>query len=504
MRGFSTLEIIIAMALMASTLAAVVLVSFGNQALLGAASANAGAVEKAQALLETTRANAREDFRLVNNSATTSTDIYRTSLSVSDVATDPYTTKHLTAIASWYDETHTARSVELSELLTDFDDPSTQDTCDPELTGNWTSPSTSNFVLSPGLLLPTNARFAASNTIGAVDAYHGKLYVVDASRSAKTNDSFFIFDLSDPSSPTYIGSTDTATSSTDGMNAITVAGDYAYISNAHGANFKTCKPAGNCSQLQIYTTADPSSPALLNEYLLPTSSPPFIIGSSGQAIGNALFYDDGSIYLGLSKTSSGPEFNIIDVHDPTHPAWVGGYAIGATINQIYVRNGYAYLATDDQSRKLIVLDVHDPGNVSLVSSLDPHGTSNQEYGYSSYMVGNEIFFGMSSTSINGSPEFIAFDMTDPSAPVPIASQEVGASILGFFVRDAKSFLLTSIAGMAARFQMLDTSDPAEFGTTAPAIILPGTGASIDCEGNYFYVATNNGSQGNISIIGPGT
>jgi hypothetical protein len=352
-------------------------------------------------------------------------------------------------------------------------------------------------------MLPTNSRIAAVNTIGAVDAYHGKLYVADATRSAKTNDSFFIFDLSNPISPTYLGSIDTAASTTDGVNAIVVAGDYAYVASAHGANFKTCKPAGNCSQLQILNIADPSSPALVRSFLLSTSSAPFVIGSGGQAIGNTLFYKDGYIYMGLAKTSSGPEFDIVDVRDPVHPVWVGGYAIGATVNQIYVRSGYAYLATDDQSRKLIVLDVRDPANVSLVSNLDPHGTSNQEYGYSMYMVGDQMFLGMSSTSVSGSPEFASFTMTDPAAPMAHAALEVGASVLGIFVRDARSFLLTSIVGLAAQFQMIDTSDPTEFSTVAPAITLPGTGASMDCEENYFYIATNNGSQGNISVIGPG-
>ncbi len=504
MRGFSILEILIAVAIMVSTFSAIALVSFGDQKLLGQTSADAEAVQKAHKMIKTAEANARKDFRLVNDQSTTSDEIYQDSLSVADMPTDPYTTKHITATVSWDDESHTRRNVSLSELVTDFDDPQTLDTCDSSRSGNWTDPSSVSYLVSPGSMLPTNARMAAVNTIGAVDAYHGKLYVVDSSKSAKTNDSLFIFDLSNARSPTYRGSIDTATSTVDGMNAIVVAGNYAYVANAHGANFKTCKPSGNCSQFQIFNISDPTSPVLVDNFLLPTSTLPFVYGSNGQGIGTALFYADGYIYLGLSKTANGPEFNIIDVHDPTHPHWIGGFTIGATINQIYERNGSVYLATDDQSRKLIILDARSPQSPQLVSSLDPRGTSNQEYGDSLYMAGDEMFFGMSSTSISGSPELVAFDMTNPSVPASIASREVGASILGIFVRDTELFLLTSITGMKAEFQMFDDSDLTRHDPEAAPIILPGTGVTVDCEGNYFYVATNNGSQGNISVIGPGT
>src|SRR5665213_3426327 len=229
MRGFSTLEILIAMAIMVSTIAAVVLVSFGNQSLLGQASANAGALEKAQILLETEQANARKDFRLVADIATTSDGMYQTSLSVTDMPDDPYTTKRLTATASWQDESNTTRNTSLTELVTDFQDPSTADTCDPALRGDWSAPSILNYILSPGNSLPAESKMAVANTIGSLDAYHGKLYVADATRSAKTDDSFFIFDVSDPKLPQYVGSIDTATTSTDGMSAIVVNGNYAYV-----------------------------------------------------------------------------------------------------------------------------------------------------------------------------------------------------------------------------------------------------------------------------------
>jgi Tfp pilus assembly protein PilV len=504
-KGFSTLEILIAMAIMTSTLSAVLLVAFGNQSLLEEGSISVEALQKAQAALETEQAYARMDFRLVGNTATSS-GIYQQSLAVSDVRADPYTTKRLTSTVSWQDESHITRSVSLTTLVTDFQDPSTLDTCDSALTGDWSSPSIKNYVLATGDLLsssaPSGHTFSATNPISGIDAYQGRLYISISKKAAAANDSLFVFNNSDSTQrPSYLGSIDNNPSVIEGLNAIVVAGSYLYGANAHVTNFKTCKPSPNCSQLQLFAISSPGSiPAPVN-FLIPTSSAPFVTGTStSQAVGNSIFYQNGYVYLGLTKTATGPEFNIIDVHDPNNPAWAGGYAIGATINQIYVRNGYAYLATDDQSRKLMIFDVHDPKNPSLVASLDPKGMTNQPYGYSLYTIGDDLFFGMSSTSISGSPELYEYDVSHPSSPRVIASAEVGASIMGIFVRDSDIFLLNSVVGAKAAFLSLDS---ASFGT-ASSITLPGSGVSLDCEGNYFYAASNNGAQGDLSIIGPGT
>jgi hypothetical protein len=502
MQGFSTLEILIAMTIMISTLTAVLLVSFGNQSLLEQGGMNAEALQKAQVLLEIEQANAHKDFRMVSNIATTSDGVYEQSLSVADVVTDPYTTKHVTAVVTWKDERNTVRSVKLTELLSDFQDPTTLDTCDAALSGNWKLPTKKEYVLAAGGLLPSTApsghSFSATNPISSVDAYQGRLYMGVSKKAAASNDSLFIFDSRDPShKPVYLGSSNNNASVTEGVNAIIVAGTYLYAANTHVSNFKTCKPSANCSQLQIVNITNPGViPAPIN-FLIPTSSAPFVTGTSTlQALGNSIFYQNGYVFMGLSKTATGPEFNIIDVHDPNNPHWIGGYQVGSSINQIYVRGSHAYLATDNKLRELIVLDINNLVNPTLVSTFDPTGTPGFEVGKSLYMRGNDLYFGMSSAT--GSPELYLLNGANTSAFPVISSRIIGSSILGMFVRNSILFMLASTI---QQLQMFDVSNSASSTPYTIPIRLPGAGSALDCEGNYFFASSNNGSQGNLSIIG---
>ena len=206
---------------------------------------------------------------------------------------------------------------------------------------------------------------------------------------------------------------------------------------------------------------------------------------------------NGYVYLGLSKTATGPEFNIIDVHDANNLKWIGGYRIGASINQIYVRAGYAYLTDDDKSRELVVLDVHNPANPTLASTFDPTGTLGYEVGKSLYTRGDILFTGMSFAF--ASPELYVLNIAHPYGTTRIASSIIGSSVMGIFARDSLLFVLTSTI---KQFMMLDISDLASIKPYGSPTILPGSGASLDCEGNYFFVGSNKGIQGTLSIIGP--
>ncbi|HUO56447.1 MAG TPA: hypothetical protein VMU27_03375 [Candidatus Paceibacterota bacterium] len=492
----------IAITLMLSTIGSVALLSFSNQSLLADSRSQEIALQIAQSLLRNEMAAASEDFRQVNSVATTTDGIFQSSLSVSDVALAEYTEKHTTALVSWIDQAHTLREISIPQIVTDYNDPDTLDTCDPELSGNWSTPSVRTYELKSGDLLPstppTGHSFSANNPISTLDVYRGRLYIGISKKAAASNDSFFVFDLTNPlQKPTYLGSVDTNASVTEGPNDILIAGNDAYIANSHVSNFKSCKPSDNCSQLQIFSVSNPASISAPIDILMPTSSAPFVTGTStGQALGNTLFYKNGYLYLGLTKTATGPEFNIIDVHDRMNPRWVSGFSIGATVNQIYVRGNYAYLADDDKSREFIVLTLSDAQNPRLVSFFDPKGTLGYEVGKSEYVRGDTLYAGMSAAS--GSAELYRLDTSDPASIKTIGSSVIGSTVSGLFARDNTLFLLASTIG---QFQAVNLSSSA-LSSSTPMLSLPGIGAAIDCEGNYFFVGSNNGSRGFISIIGP--
>ena len=488
MRGFSTLEMLIAMAILITALSAVAPAAFGTQSMLGAGEMNAAALRKAQALLEKEKSAARKDPRLLHAIPPESDGTYETSVSVSDWQFDPYTTKRITARAAWTDEHKAGRDVVLTALVSDFRHADTGDTCDPFLSGDWAHPRIVSFDL--------NALVATSSgayQVSGVDAYRGKLYVTAVRTAYKTDPTFFIFDTADPTHLRLLSALDNDSASALGPAGVAVSGRFAYLAN-------TSRPA-SAGQLQIFDVSDPSAPSLVKNFPL--------TGNGGA--GASIFYTDGSAYLGLTKNGTNPEFAAVDVHDPARPALRGTYTVGASVEAIYVRNGYAYLATDDPSRELIVLDVSDPSAPIYAGAYDAYDAGfGDGFGRSIYTVGDTLYLGR--TYISGAPELYALDISDlASIPdPPLGSSDIGPNnanpygVYGVIARDYLAFVLTK-AGSGGQLRVLDVSDPKNIFSVASSTLPSASGGvSLDCEGNVMYAGSTDASNnGYLSVIGAG-
>lgn len=497
-RGFSTLEIMIALAVMVISLTSVIEVVFGNERMLVQSQMNSEALRHADDALTKEEYLARQDFDLVDTVATTSDDVYQTRVTVDAWPQDLYTTKRLIAETGWQDERGVSHTVRLESLVTNYKNPAGDDTCSLPSTGTVGS---TDYQITTGALLPWVApmghTFASNNPIAAIDAYQGRLYVAVASTSARTNDTLFIFDSSGGvRTPIYLGSSDNANNTTDGISAIRVSGKYAYVGSAHDPNFKTCKVSANCTQLQIFDISNPALIPAPTNYLIPTSTPPYVWGnvsSSNQAVGKSIAYANGYVYLGLSKTAHGPEFNIIDVHDTQHPVWVGGYSVGSTINAIVVRNGYAYLATDDSSQDVVVLDAHDVTNPLPVGTYDVPDVSGWANGKSLTLIGNRLYLGL--TYATSSPELYQLDISQPFTVMPTASLDIGSSVVGIVAKGSQVYVVTSTS---RTIQNVDASQGNMLATTSVQTI-PGVASALDCERSVLYTTSNNAGAGYLTL-----
>ncbi|HEV8677452.1 MAG TPA: hypothetical protein VN701_01315 [Candidatus Paceibacterota bacterium] len=505
-RGVSTLEILIAFAILSLTLTAAVLVVFGNQSVSIDSQTNIEALSKAQAQLESARALSRQDFSQVASLGPAPDDIYKKTLMVEPI--DAFT-KRATSLVSWASGGRSL-SVKLVTILTDFG--SIAGSCAPAQDGDWKNPQHWEFV--PSNLVPGNS--AGGLGIADIKAYKQKLYIA-AGAPAKSGDSFFVFGLqSDPSqAPAFLGSGDNGTV----LSALALgqkgASLYAYAASARGSNFSTCAQSPACAQLQVIDVTNPASPSVAASLKLPGVS-----GSSGQGIGKSIFYSGGYAYEGLAKTASGPEFHIIDVSNPLSPVEVGSYTVGRTVKSIYVRGNYAYLATDDNAKELIVLDIRDKAHPVAVGGFDaPQNDAqgnNSGLGDSVFANASGAYLGRTYSLSGGDPEFYILNDTNPASALPVlGSKDIGTSaspdsVLGIEVSGTLAFLLTN-----KQFQVWDISNPASLaarspdGTAATFLSLSGlggTGASLGCAGGYLYAAIAS-SQGNhkdiVSIIGPG-
>lgn len=308
---------------------------------------------------------------------------------------------------------------------------------------------------------------------------------------------FYVLDISTPTNPTFVSGLNNNIFAT-GFNAVHVATSsgvgYAYVATNAG-------PA--TGQLQI-VNLNTNPPSVSNTFVVPG-----VTGTGAQAVGNALFYKDGYVYLGLTKTASGPEFNIIDVHNPLAPQKIGSYAVGSGVNDIFVRGNYAYLATSDNVREFMALNISDPVNPLLAGVYDAPGSTGFGYGRSLYAVGDTLYGGR--TYVSNAAEFSILDVTNPTVVPPLlGSRDVGIvatpySVNGAIVRDTLAFLLTN-SGTGGRVEIANIQNPGTI-PSPTTISLPnaGGGVSLDCEGNYMYAASvpTSGSfinRGSISII----
>lgn len=475
LRGFSTLEILIAMSVMFLVLGAVILVSFGNQTAIADSQTDAEALNFAQRLLEGELADARKDFNLVNSFASSTSDGFYTAQTTSELSSD-YLTKKVTVKVSWKGDHLRVQNVSLVGLITNFTGAVGANTCNSTPEGDWKNPTLASSYDLATLVGDAGGTYPITD----VDAYQGKLYVTTSNPSGPVKPNFFIFSIVNPNSASpslsFISGRDTDPTNItgSGVNAVTVAtnsaGSYAYLANASSPS---------TVQLQVLNL---TTSAITNMKV-----PGLTSGS-----GNSIAYRDGYIFLGLnSTTGQGKEFNIVDVHTPTSPFVRSSANIGNGVNAIFVKGLYAYVASPN-SQSLKVFDISNPNGVTAVGGYTGIGNT----GKSVYAVGDTVYLG---TTASGAHLHI-LDASTPASLSSLGSATFSASVDGIIVRDSLAFVLTKSA-----LQVINATSTAAWSSAAT---LPSSGSTLyepvmDCEGNMIFVGSNDsGDHGKLYVYVP--
>lgn len=468
-KGISTIEILIALALLSIVVSAVLQGIWGSQSLAQSSTVASQALWLGEQMLADARDRAYEDFRLLGSTTTTS-GIYEKKLTMQ---IQNYATYAVTAEVSW-NTAGIKGNTSLSTLISNWAGEDGSETCSSVVEGDWGHP-----VLYPVVI---GSDVGALYGVTDIDVDRGKLYLTMSNTSGTNKNNLYMYDIASSTSPVFLSATDNDATIGTGISAVHIAGRYAYIARATGPTR---------GQLQIIDISV-SPPALVSNFIVPG-----VTGSSGQAIGSSIFYKNGLVYLGLTKTGSGPEFHIIDVSNPALPVWKIGWNFGASVNAIYVRDSYAYVVTPN-SEELTVLDISNPAFIHKVSAFDAPGSSGN--GKSLDIVGDELSLGRTT----GGTEFYSLNTSEPLAnPLSfIASQDLGTgggiSINGILMRGVLRFLLTNnqlkiITRTGSTFSEI-------FSSVLPEFITSG-GSSLACEGNYLFAASENGNT--FYVIGPG-
>ncbi len=448
-RGQSVLEILIALAVIVLSASSAVAVLFSGRSLLLDAQMEEVALNLSRQDFETSRATAQTNFANLTNSSSTIGDFTKET-TVESV--DAYT-KKITNKVSWKTSPLRTQKVELNTIVTDWRNVSQTggDTGGGGLTGDWKNPKTLGSVdLGPG------------NSATDLDVKN-KIVYLSAQASDEKKPDFYIVNATNGQNPFIVSSLNTG----DGLNAVDVANNYAYVDNQD-----------TNAQLQIIDVSNLNNPMLIKSFKL--------YGVSGtNAIGQSIFYNNSKIYIGTKK-ATGPEFHVIDVSSATNPIELGSFEVNADVNDIYVRNNIAYIATSD-NQELMLLNVSNPSSISKISGYDAPGDS--EDGKSLYLVANKLYMGrLVGGNHEEHHELHILDVSSSTAIQNLGSKDMATDVNGVVVRDYLAFLGTSDSNK--ELQIWNISNPAniEFWSS---FNFPQVATGIDYEDNLVYVSVRS-------------
>lgn len=313
----------------------------------------------------------------------------------------------------------------------------------------WLSPGT----LSSGDLIPSGNK-------GTDVAVEGAYVYLTAYHADATSSDFFVFDVSDPAAPTMVTSSDTGL----GLDSISIKkGDtLAFVVSKNDANgFKV---------IDISSSTSPSVAAELN---LP-----------GTGTNNVVFALGNYAYVGTANDTGDEEFIIIDITSSTSPSVVGSLEIGDTVNDIYVYRSRAYLATNHDSKELMVVDISDP---ALPAELGSYNWTSTENGLSVFVESpSRVFFGRQRW--NSGPEFHILNAATASSITSISTLEIGDDINDIINVEWLSFLGTSVNnGELNIVNISNLSSP----TIHSTFNYPQEAVGVDYSGPYIYVSTRS-------------
>jgi Tfp pilus assembly protein PilV len=462
-RGFGTLEIIIALALMIVVIVGAVNANISAQYWSMTSETSNEGLYKAKTIIEQLRATASKDFQSASSSPLTVSmnpldgadtaciaggmcySIKRTVFDISSCSkfTEAYVEWRLgmrypTTTESLY--TNLTNNNEIIALGGD---------CllnEPE--GDWTSGSLDT--VGSLSLTPLGAY------ISGIDVLQKRIYLVSS-----TSPQLRVFAVPNtaPGNPSLLGSTGGTgrrLNSVDAIRDMSTGRTYAFVTQ----NAST-------SQLAVFDVTDSSLPSFVSERTLSgvdkTGDHPEgwrLFSYGGRFFEGGAYKYEQRLYV-TTRETTGPELHIFNINAPTQPTEIVSAAtsLNRTVNDMVVReqmyNGtlhrYLFLAEDPgaspYTKHLRVYDVTDDSPVE-VAWADLSGTAD---GLSLFLTGNRLYLGRESGS---GPELYVFDvqvLLGGGLITPLATSEVGADVTT--IRGTGSFLYLGTRKSGEEFQV---------------------------------------------------
>jgi hypothetical protein len=363
-RGQSTVELMVAIFVFTVAMAGIAAVIFGNQFMSLDGEMNNIGVAKAQDLLEQQRANGKNNFYGVVAGVTTDGP-YTKTVTVNDLN---QCQKEVTSKIAWSTGQGAPKQVTLTTLINNLAEELANGGQCSGINANNSALTCPNSTEIVSISSDTVTGIAANPTGLKVSGSTVYLSATPLSPGDTVSSDFWVLDVN--SSYQYsINTLKTFSTGSGGLNALDIAGNYAYAASVNGSK-----------QLQIIQL-NTNPPSVVGYLALPGNTQP----------GLSIDYRSGKVYIGTAA-SAGPEFFIIDVSNPAHPSLVekGVYEVGGDVREINVIGSAAYLATSNSAKQIVQLDVLNAALISEAAVSNPSGSVG---GQSLYFLGSRLFTG---------------------------------------------------------------------------------------------------------------
>lgn len=480
--GFSTLEMLIAFAVITLSITAVILVSFGNQSVAIDTDIANEALYLAELELEeafATSSASAADF--ISLSSTTipavSGEIFDRNLTVVDISP---CVKRVTSEVAWQTGLRNLSTALTSIFISqEISEALSGDCITEESNTPWKNPATfGSEDLVPGGNQGTD--------IDVVTLDGQRIAFLTSKTGAGPKSDLWAFDVTDASTPIPLDDVDVDLGPGVGLNSLDVAGEYVY---AVGNNPD--------EQLQIFRFNPLPFPG--NFSFVATSTLNGVDPGGSFPEGQSVYFLNDRLYVGTHETA-GPEFHVFDVSNPANPNHLGSLELNHNVHEIVVRGDYAYIASSGNGCELIVVNISDPGNPSVmtnpcpstVSPGDPNifDAAGSHDGMSLFLSGNKLYLGRKTSGADH--DLYVLNISDLNNIISLGSQDLGfnpsSAVEAIVVIGNLAFLGTS--DVNEEFQVWNIGEPTNI-FRCSFFNFPATIAGLDFDGNLVFAGVRS-------------
>jgi len=466
-KGSGILEVLLAIAILTLGISAATMLTFASQSLELDTETSQEALQMAKEYLEDARAESRGDFLAVESFLPVTEDIYERSLIVFD---ETVCRKSVTSRVTWEVSPGRPQEIELASVLSDIlGSLALGGDCDTLPAGDWDNPLTA-------------ASLNIDGQSGATDIdIQNNLIYLTTNPSAMNKDDFFVYEFNPITlTLTYLDALDVSV----GLNAVDVAGNYAYLANASTTS------TASSDELIIVDVSDPDNLSVVSSLTLgiTPNCPSFCPGGA-----QSIYYLNNRVYVGTHRIG-GNEFYIIDVNNPASPAIIGSANVNHNINSIIVRGNYANMATSDDAGELLIYNVGSPATITFTGRFNAIGN---EDGRALELLGNKIYLGRQRTPAARN-DFYILDVSNPTLPAELGSRNLGLNpnTATVDIRARGNLAFLAIDDPTIGFKILNISDVTNIvdHSVCTSLNFSENTTAIDMEDGYVFTAHRSNAE----------